>query len=231
MKDKWKPLRENLFRSVEPKVELVAITQPVGRYKELCTSDSLPGYVARQSHESKGTIEDDLRLDNDLVGWDHTTPYQATEFVFDVTNTSKSLQAQWTRHKIGVGWIYRSTRYVSASGNSFVYCTYDYLDDEEKVKALLVIDEQIAKGAIEAFDKKREIGASKEDSRKVMPVAFATNCYYFTNARALRHLFKLRLDKHAEWEIRRMTKMIWDVCTEWTPSLFEDFRELRESEF
>jgi len=110
MIDRWKHLRENLFRSVEPGVELVAITQPVGKWKELCTSESLPGFIARQSHESKGTLEDDLRLNRDLIKWDHTTPFQATHFDFNVTNTSKSVQAQWTRHKIGVGWIYRSTR-------------------------------------------------------------------------------------------------------------------------
>lgn len=229
MKDKWKSLREGLFRNVEPGIELVAITKPVGKWKELCTPESLPGFTARQSHESKGTFEDDLRLNRDLIKWDHTTPFQATEFVFNVTNTSKSVQAQWTRHKIGIGWIYRSTRYVSASGNSFVYCTYDYISDEAKVRELLAIDESIAKVAIEAFDKKRSLGANKEDSRKVMPVSFATNCFYFTNARALRHLFELRLTKHAEWEIRRMVGMMFDVCMEHTPSLFEDFRELRES--
>lgn len=231
MEDRWKHLRKKLFRAVEPEVELVAITQPVGKYKELCTPESLPGFVARQSHESKGTPEDDLRLNRDLIKWDHTTPFQAIEFVFNVLNTSKSVQAQWTRHKIGIGWIYRSTRYVSAGGNSFVYCTYDYINDEAKVRELLAIDEEIAKKSIEAFDEKQKLGASKEDSRKVMPVAFATNCYYFTNARALRHLFKLRLAKQAEWEIRRMTRMMFDVCMQWTPSLFEDLRELRESDF
>jgi len=231
MTDRWKYLREGLFRAVEPEVELVAITQPVGKYKELCTSESLPGFIARQSHESKGTPEDDLRLNRDLIGWDHTTPFQATEFVFNVTNTTKSLQAQWTRHKIGVGWVYRSTRYVSASGNSFVYCTYDYINDEDAVKRLLAIDERIAKNAIDAFDEKRKLGANKEDSRKVMPVFFATNCYFMANARALRHLFKLRLAKPAEWEIRRMARMMFDVCKEHAPSFFEDFSELREANF
>lgn len=147
MLDRWKHLREGLFRSVEPNVELVAITQPVGKWKELCTLESLPGFTARQSHESKGTLEDDLALNRKLVTWDppHTTPYQAVEYIFNVTGTSKSVQAQWTRHKIGVGWIYRSTRYVEASGNRFVYCTYDYIDDEEAVRRLLAIDEEIAK--------------------------------------------------------------------------------------
>jgi len=229
MSDKWGHLRDGLFRAVEPAVELVAITQPIGKWKELCDSESLPGFTARQSHESKGTYEDDLRLNRDLIKWEHTTPFQAVEYVFNVTGTSKSVQAQWTRHKIGIGWIYRSTRYVEAGGNRFVYCTYDYIQEEETVKKLLAIDEETAKRAIQAYDEKRKLGASKEDSRKIMPVEFATDCYYFTNARALRHLFKLRLAKHAEWEIRRMVSLMFDVCIEHTPSHFEDFIELRRA--
>lgn len=231
MTDKWKHLREGLFRAVEPVVELVAITQPIGKWAELCTSESLPGFTARQSHESKGTYEDDIRLNRDLIRWGHTTPFQAVEYVFNVTGTSKSVQAQWTRHKIGVGWIYRSTRYVAAGGNRFVYCTYDYIDEEKVVKQLLAKDEGIAKRAIQVYDEKRELGASKEDSRKVMPVEFATDCYYYTNARALRHLFELRLARQAEWEIRRMVRIMFDVCMKHTPSFFENFTELRNADF
>jgi len=231
MIDRWRHLREGLFRAVEPSVELVAITQPVNKWKNLCTPETLPGFTARQSHESKGTMQDDIRLNKDLIRWDHTTPFQSVEFVFNVTGTTKSLQAQWTRHKIGVGWIYRSTRYVSAGGNNFVYCTYDYIDDEETVKKLLVIDEEVAKRAVEIFEKKISLGASKEDARKIMPVFFATNCYFFANARALRHLFKLRLAKNAEWEIRRMARMMFDVCMEWTPSFFEDLKDLRNADY
>lgn len=231
MHDKWKYLRSGLFRAVEPAVKLVAITQPVNEYIGQCDPQSIPGFVARQSHESKGTYEDDLRLNHDLIGWEHTTPYQFTHFLFSVTGTSKSVQAQWTRHKIGVGWIYRSTRYVSGSGNSFVYNTYDYLDDETEVKEILTRDETWAKAAIQEFNWRREHKVSKEDSRKVMPVMFATDCYFEANARSLRHLFKLRLAKHAEWEIRRMARMMYDICMEWAPSHFEDFHDLRIADF
>lgn len=230
--DRWRHLRKDLFRAVEPEVKLVAITQPVGEYKKLCSPETLPAFTARASHESKGIQEDDIRLNKTLIKLGHDTPLQAVGCVFYVSGITKSLQAQWTRHKIGVGWTFRSTRYVSASENCFVYNTYDYVDDEEKVKELLKIDEEIARHSIESFDKKRDLGATKQDSRKIMPVFWATACYFYTNARALRHLFELRLEEAAEWEIRRMATMFFDVCMQYTPSLFEDLKELREkSEF
>lgn len=230
--DKWKHLRKNLFRTVDPEIQLVAITQPVGEYKDLCTTETLPAFTARASHESKGTKEDDIRLNKTLIKLGHDTPLQAVEFVFFISGVTKSLQAQWTRHKIGVGWTFRSTRYIPAGTNCFVYNTYDYIDEEEKVKELYKIDEAVAKQAIELFDKKITLGSTKQDARKIMPVLWATSCYFYVNARALRHLFKLRLAKAAEWEIRRMTTILFDICMKITPSLFEDFKELRErSEF
>jgi thymidylate synthase (FAD) len=225
--DKWKHLRKNLFRAIEPEIKLVAITQPVDEYKNLCHSNTLPAFTARVSHESKGTIEDDLRLNKLLIKLGHDTPLQAVEFVFCVSGITKSLQAQWTRHKIGVGWTFRSTRYISANQNCFVYNAYDYIDDEKKVKELLKIEENVALQAIDLFNQEIALGATKEDARKIMPVFWATSCYFYTNARALRHLFKLRLSGKAEWEIRRMAAMMFDVCMRFTPSLFEDFKELR----
>lgn len=225
--DKWKYLRKDLFRAVEPEIKLVAISQPVGEYKDLCTPETLPAFTARASHESKGTKEDDIRLNKTLIKLGHDTPLQSVQFVFYISGTTKSLQAQWTRHKIGVGWTFRSTRYVPANQNCFVYNTYDYINDEEKVKELLKIDTAVAKQAIGLFDKKIALGSTKQDARKIMPILWATSCYFYVNARALRHLFKLRLEKAAEWEIRRMTSILFDICVQITPSLFEDFKELR----
>jgi len=221
--DRWKSLRKDLFRNTELSVKLIAITKPVGRYKKICTTETLPAFTARASHESEGTVKDDKRLNEDLIKWKHTTPFQAVQFVFYVNGITKSLQNQWVRHKIGVGWTFRSTRYISASENSFVYPTYDYIDNEETVKELLFIDEGMAREGIETFDAKRKLGATKQDSRKVMPVFWNTPCYFYVNARALRHLFSLRLQEAAEWEIRRLHRAMLKIVKKKTPSLFKDF--------
>lgn len=230
MKDRWKHLRKNLFRNVEPSIELVLMSEPQGRYKELLTTETAPGYTARASHESKGTQEDDIRLNKFLIKKAHRTPLEAVAFTFYVNGITKSLQNQWVRHRIGVGWTFRSTRHVPADQNEFVYCTYDYIDDEDKVRQLLTIDERVARTAIELFKKKRSLGATKQDSRKIMPVFWNTPCYFYCNASSLRYLFSLRLEKDAEWEIRRMSRMMWEIVIKETPSLFEDFTNLIEED-
>lgn len=229
--DPWKSLRKDLFRNVEPSVELIALTQPTEKFVRIgLTSETIPAYTARHCWESGKKYGDnpehnrqiDVQLTGNLISSGHTTPLQATNYVFDVSGISKSLQAQWTRHKIGVGWSFRSTRFVEGGENSFVYCTYDYIADELKVRDLLRIDESAARRAVEEYGTKRSLGATKQDARKIMPVEFATHCSFFANARALRHLFDLRLSKKAEWEIRRMTAMLLDEVMQYTPAIFQD---------
>jgi len=215
-----------LFRAVEPSAELVALTQPVGRFKELCTPETLPGFTARISRESKGTMEDDKRLNRDLIRWGHTTPLQALQFVFWVEGITKTLQTQWVRHKTGIGWVFRSSRFVPGEKNSFVYSTYDYINDPKKVEENLREDEAAAKEAIARYKKKRKLGATKEDARKIMPVQYNTPCYCYVNSRELRHIFALRFTKEAEWEIRRLQKMLLVLVMERAPSLFEDLAEI-----
>jgi len=172
-----------------------------------------------------------LRLNRQLIKIGHHTPLRSVQLVFEFSGVSKSLQAQWTRHQAGVAWTFRSTRYVPANQNNFIYSTYDYIDDAEKVRELYRIDEEVAKTAIANFDRKRALGASKEDSRKTMPVIFATAGYVYVNAQELRHMFKMRLAKDAEWEIRRFIRMMFDVSVQCMPSLFEDFSELRNGDW
>lgn len=230
MKDRWKYLRKNLFRSVEPEIELVLMSEPQGRFKKLLTTETAPGYTARKSHESEGSPEDDIRLNKFLIRKAHKTPLEAITFTFYVYGITKSLQNQWVRHRIGVGWTFRSTRHVPADQNEFVYCTYDYIDDRLKVESLLKEDEQAAIEAVERFKRKRELGATKQDSRKIMPVFWNTPCYFYCNTSSLRYLFSLRLEKDAEWEIRRMSKLMWEIVMKETPSLFEDFESLARKE-
>jgi len=118
--------------------------------------------------------------------------------------------------------VYDSTRYIDKSQAKFVYNTYHYIDDEKTVKILYSADSDCVTQAIQRYELLRCLGARKEDARKVIPVSYATSCYMQINARSLRNLFKLRLDKKAEWEIARLATVMYDLVMMTAPSLFED---------
>lgn len=216
----WKYLRKDLFRNCEPQVTLIGITKPINGKHVI--SETLPGYTARMSHESQGSVPQDLELNKKLIKLGHHTPLEAVQFVYLVEGISKSLAGQWTRHRAGIGWTFRSTRYVKASTNNFVYPALEYLEDQELVKNIYQEYEKIHVEAISKYFKLCEVGVRNQEARRIMPVGWATDAYVYVNARALRHFFKLRLATSAEWEIRRLAYLLFNDAANLCPTLFED---------
>ena len=222
--EKWKGLREDLFRNIEPAITTVAVAMPTDTIlrEGFVTPESLPAFTARQSHESVGGYEDDLSLGKRLIQWGHTTPLEALTFTFRVTGISKSLAGQWTRHRVGIGWTFRSTRYVDSSENGFVYPALEYIKSEEIAISALRIYEMEHQRILQQIENLKLLKVANQECRRLQPVGFATSAFVYTNARALRNFFALRVDAHAEWEHRRFAIMLFNVCMGIAPSLFED---------
>jgi len=224
--ERWKHLRQDLFRNEEPQVKLIGVTTPVEEMMaQGVTIETLPAYTARQSHESEGTHADDLRLNKKLISWGHETCLEAVQFVYYVTGVSKSLAGQWTRHRIGIGWTFRSTRYVKASKNQFIYPALEYIDSEEQVKTIYQVYEREHRHAMDTYEEIQALGVRNQELRRLMPVGWSTAAYVYVNARSLRHFFGLRLDKSAEWEIRRLAYLMYNDVMAVTPTIFEDLLE------
>jgi len=224
--ERWKDLRKDLYRNEEPAVKLIGMTAPTPEIASLgVTTETLPAYTARQSHESEGTYEDDLRLNKKLIAWEHHTCLEAVQFVYYVTGVSKSLAGQWTRHRIGIGWTFRSTRYVKASKNQFIYPALEYLDSEDSVRSALEIYQREHMRAMDVYEELKAKGVRNQELRRLMPVGWSTAAYVYVNARSLRHFFGLRLDKSAEWEIRRLAYLMFNDVMATAPTLFEDLLE------
>jgi thymidylate synthase (FAD) len=221
--ERWKQLRQDLFRNEEPQVKLIGVTTPVEEMvSQGVTIETLPAYTARQSHESEGNYEDDLRLNRKLISWGHHTCLEAVQFVYYVTGVSKSLAGQWTRHRIGIGWTFRSTRYVKANKNMFIYPALEYLDSEDQVRSVYQAYDREHRHAMDVYEELRKLGVRNQELRRLMPVGWSTAAYVYVNARSLRHFFELRLEKAAEWEIRRLAYLMFDNAMAMAPSLFED---------
>ena len=221
--ERWQYLRQDLFRNEEPKIKLIGLTTPTGEMaSQGVTTETLPAYTARQSHESEGTHEDDLRLNKKLITWGHQTCLEAVQFVYYVTGVSKSLAGQWTRHRIGIGWTFRSTRYVKANKNMFIYPALEYVDSEEQVKAVYQAYAREHRHSMEVYEELQALGVRNQELRRLMPVGWSTAAYVYVNARSLRHFFELRLEKSAEWEIRRLAYLMFNNVMSIAPTLFED---------
>jgi thymidylate synthase (FAD) len=64
-------------------------------------------------------------------------------------------------------------------------------------------------------------GVPKEDARMYIGMGMSTEVYFACNFRELRHILKLRLDKHAQAEIRKLARGVYDICAERWPWILE----------
>ena len=203
--DRHKDTRRLLFKNVEPHIKLIARTMPMTDFNTgTVTSETLPAFTARESHQSQGTYQDDLRLTEDLINWGHTTPFEGLTFTYRVEGISKSLAGQWTRHRAGIGWTFRSTRYVDSKLNGFVYPLFEYLDDPMFAYEEYEDLHKVVMNRVDILTKK---GVDKQEARRLQPVGFATSAYVYTNARQMFNFFNLRVAPHAESEHRRFAIM------------------------
>lgn len=228
VKDPYAKFRKNLFKNVEPSIELIGHTVLSYPDGSRIPPDAIPGYTARMSYQSKGTPEDDIRLTGSLIGRTpvaHTGPFENFQWVFKITGISKSCLTQFDRHRIGVGFVQMSGRFIDRNKTGFVYNLYDYIEDEDQARDLLRDDSSHFSECIDRYNNARTRGATKQDARKNLPVSMATGTIVNLNTVSIRNFFNLRLDKHAEWEIRRMAKRMFDICNDVAPAHFFDMKE------
>jgi flavin-dependent thymidylate synthase len=72
----------------------------------------------------------------------------------------------------------------------------------------------------------REQKVPAEDARFVLPNAAKTEIGMTANARQWRHVFTMRCDKHAQWEIRGLMQKALGIMAEAMPIVFDDERML-----
>lgn len=87
--------------------------------------------------------------------------------------------------------------------------------------------EFLANDAIDcSFSSYRELiqdGIAREQARNVLPLATYSEAYWKIDLHNLFHFLKLRLDSHAQLEIREFAEAIASIVKEWVPVAYEAF--------
>jgi len=149
----------------------------------------------------------------------HESLIEHASVTFDISGISRACSHQLVRHRIA-SYSQESQRYVDMSNPEFVVPPSVDRDPE----AQAIWDEFIAQVA-DTYHRLRELGVRKEDARFVLPNATATRIIVTMNFRSLRHLFSVRCDKAAQWEIRELALEMLRQVHEIAPSVFGDLYE------
>ena len=77
--------------------------------------------------------------------------------------------------------------------------------------------------ALETYNKLLEMGVCREQARGILPQNMFTTFYFTINLRNLLHFLNLRMDKHAQLEIRQYAYAIHDIIKDIYPNVIKAF--------
>ncbi len=196
--------------------------------------------AARVSY-GKGTrrVHEDRALIRYLMRHDHTTPFEMCEIKLHVRVPMDSWR-QWIRHRTASVNEY-STRYSEAidaaqrtapgawrtqsSGNR--QGSSEMLPED--VGARLSAEEaELQDRARAVYEGRIASGVAREQARKDLPLSTFTEAYWKADLHNLLHFLDLRMDAHAQLEIREYATTIGEqIVAKWVPIAWQAFLDYR----
>ena len=133
----------------------------------------------------------------------HMSVFEHASATLKIEGISRACLAQLTRHRIA-SYSVMSQRYCKVDAGSLWYVTPPSIvgtDAEARFRAQ-------AYDAMWSYQAAIDEGAKPEDARFLLPEATKTSLVMTINARSLQNFLTLRLDSHAQWEIRELAERI-----------------------
>jgi thymidylate synthase (FAD) len=196
--------------------------------------------AARVSYaEGTRAVSDDRTLIRYLMRHQHTTPFEMVELKF-LVRVPMDCWRQWIRHRTA-SINETSTRYSVAidaaqqtaadawrkQARSNRQGSEGYFD--ETTGADLTAEEAALQQQIRAvYQRRLEQGIAREQARKDLPLSTYTEAYWKIDLHNLLHFLELRMDDHAQFEIRRYAQTMGrEIVAPLLPLAWEAFLDYR----
>lgn len=190
------------------------------------------GVGTKRVHQDRGLIRYLLRHR-------HTTPFEMCELKLHV-RVPMDAWRQWIRHRAASVNEY-STRYSiaidaaqatprhawrrQAGGNR--QGSEGFLDETAGAK-LSEAEQRLHAETRRTYEERLSQGVAREQARKDLPLATYTEAYWKIDLHNLLHFLGLRMDAHAQLEIREYAEIIGhEIVSRWCPVTWEAFLEYR----
>ncbi len=196
--------------------------------------------AARVSY-GRGTkkVHQDRGLIRYLMRHYHTTPFEMCEIKLHL-RVPMDTWRQWIRHRTASVNEY-STRYSIA-----IDATYTTTPENWRLQAsgnrqgsdgnlpaeqgqyFSQREKELQDFARQIYEERLEAGIAREQARKDLPLSTYTEAYWKIDLHNLFHFLWLRMDAHAQWEIRQYANIIGhEIVARWVPLAWEAFVDYR----
>jgi thymidylate synthase (FAD) len=207
---------------------------------DLMGDDSAVIQAARVSYgEGTRHVSDDRTLIRYLMRHRHTTPFEMAEIKL-LVRVPMDCWRQWIRHRTASTNEY-STRYSVAVDSA--QTTPGHLwrsqakDNRQGSDDLLPVEigERLTEAELRLHDELRktyqdrlDVGVAREQARKDLPLSTYTEAYWKIDLHNLLHFLSLRMDAHAQKEIRDYATTIGEqIVKPLFPVVWEAFEDYR----
>ncbi len=184
-------------------------------------------------------IQEDRALIRYLLRHSHTTPFEMCEIKLHV-RAPMDVWRQWIRHRTASVNEY-STRYSVAVDAAQRTSPREWRTQSKVNKQgsgeflsanvgqrLSNQEEQLQRTMRKQYEERLAIGVAREQARKDLPLSTYTEAYWKINLHNLFHFLQLRLDPHAQQEIRSYAEVIANyIVARWVPAAWGAFLDYR----
>jgi thymidylate synthase (FAD) len=206
----------------------VALTDVMG-------TDRTPAQTARTSFRNvkERTPEEDAKLTDYLISHGHNTPIEFNQVRFYM-KMPIFVARQLVRHRTAsINEV--SLRYVKAAREFYIpepeRCqkaptqnkqgsSNEVVDDPERIRMLI---EATGNLAFDAYETLLADGLAPELARMVLPLGTYTEWYWQCDLHNFLHMLKLRLDSHAQYEIRVYAEAMLELVRPIFPTIIESW--------
>lgn len=181
---------------------------------------------ARVSTGSEGT--NDEGLIRNLLIWNHMSPFRHISMTFLCKNIPIYTMRQWTRHQVGGEFV---PVFEEKDGSTMVEKSGRYTEMQDYKLNLDALTEDGKKefydyldDSFERYNEWLSAGLLKEEARQVLPLCTTTSFYWTVNLDALMHFLSLRMDRHAQKDIRENAEKIFEIFQRNFPKVAKEWR-------
>ena len=218
--------------------EIKCLDKGFVRLIDVMGDDSAIVQAARVSY-GKGTksVSEDRGLIRYLMRHKHTSPFEMVEFKFHV-KLPIFIARQWIRHRTANVNEY-SGRYSEMKDDFYIPepCEIrtqsvvnkqgraeDSLSDESTQRVIEILDNR-NKQSFSEYTEMLDMGLAREIARINLPLSNYTEWYWKIDLHNLFHFLRLRIDPHAQYEIRVYGEVIADIVKAVVPLAWEAFED------
>ncbi len=190
------------------------------------------GRTCYRSEREEITEDTACKFTGMIMGKHHDSVLEHSVLSVKFFKISRGMTHEQVRHRIAA-YSQQSTRYVDYAKNrlsldeaqlGIVLPPYKDVDQIIQLdNGMQLSPRQMVQLIADMYAGLRRSGWLPQDARQILPIGTETEIVVTTNFREWRHIFAMRTDKDAHWEIRRVMCALLAEMQELVPVVFDDF--------